>query len=146
MAMIEGVPPEERASVIEREDGMSNLKDLADLPMLEIWGESVRARRLEGERISLAIVELAPNAIVPEHHHAAEQLGLCITGTIRFTLDGETRDLGPGGTWRITSGRPHEVIAGPDGAVLLDVFTPTRSDWDTLPLVDPPTPPRWPPA
>ncbi|NJD27807.1 MAG: cupin domain-containing protein [Chloroflexi bacterium] len=125
---------------------MSNLKDLADLPMLEVWGEAVRARRLDGERISFAIVELAPNAVVPEHHHPAEQLGMCITGSIRFTIDGETRDLGPGGTWRITSEKPHVVVAGPDGAVVIDVFTPIRSDWDALPLVDPPTAPRWPRA
>ena len=46
---------------------MSNLKDLADLPLLKIWGETVRARRLEGERITFAIVELKPNAVVPEH-------------------------------------------------------------------------------
>jgi quercetin dioxygenase-like cupin family protein len=123
---------------------MSNLRDLADLPLLDVWGESVRARRLEGERISFAIVELAPNAVVPEHHHPAEQLGMCITGSIRFTLDDEIRDLGPGGTWRITSERPHQVTAGPDGAVVLDVFSPTRADWDTLPIVDPPPPPRWP--
>jgi quercetin dioxygenase-like cupin family protein len=123
---------------------MSNLRDLADLPLLEVWGESVRARRLEGERISFAVVELAPNAVVPEHRHPAEQLGMCITGTIRFTIDGETRDLRPGGTWRITSEKPHQVTAGPDGAVVLDVFSPTRADWDALPVVDPPPPPRWP--
>lgn len=123
---------------------MSNLKDLADLPLLEVWGEAVRARRLEGERISLAVVELAPNAVVPEHHHPAEQLGLCITGSIRFRVADEIRDLGPGGTWRITSEVPHEVVAGPDGAVVLDVFTPIRSDWDELPVVDPSPSPRWP--
>jgi quercetin dioxygenase-like cupin family protein len=125
---------------------MSNLKHLADLPLLKVWGETVKARRLEGERISFAIIELAPNAVVPEHRHPAEQLGLCISGTLRFTIDGETRDLGPGGTWRITSEKPHNVVAGPEGAVVIDVFTPTRADWDALPLVDPPTPPRWPAA
>jgi quercetin dioxygenase-like cupin family protein len=125
---------------------MSNLIDLANLPMLEVWGESVRARRLEGERISLAIVELGPNAVVREHQHEAEQLGLCISGSIMFTIDGETRELGPGGTWRILSGRPHDAVAGPGGAIVIDVFNPVRSDWDALPLVDPPTPPRWPTA
>lgn len=123
---------------------MSNLRDLADLPMLEIWGEGVRARRLEGERISFAVVELAPNAVVPEHRHPAEQLGMCITGSVHFRIGGETRDLGPGGTWRITSETPHEVVAGPGGAVVLDVFTPVRADWDALPLVDPVPQPRWP--
>jgi len=123
---------------------MSNLENLADLPLLEIWGDAVRARRLEGERITLAIVELAPNAVVPEHRHAAEQLGMVLSGQMHFTVDGETRDLGPGGTWRILGDRPHDVVAGPEGAVVIDVFTPIRSDWIDRPIVDPAPPPKWP--
>jgi quercetin dioxygenase-like cupin family protein len=122
---------------------MSNLQNLADLPLLEIWGEAVRARRVEGERLTLAIVELAPNAVVPEHRHPAEQLGMVIRGLMHFTVDGETRDLGPGGIWRILGDRPHDVVAGPEGAVVIDVFTPTRSDWDANRVVGTPTP-RWP--
>lgn len=125
---------------------MSNLEDLADRPLLEIWGASVRARRIQGERITLAIVELAPNAAVPEHRHAAEQLGMVIKGQMRFTVDGETRDLGPGGTWRILGDRPHDVVAGPEGAVVIDVFSPVRSDWDEKVVVEPSPAPRWPDA
>lgn len=122
---------------------MSNLIDIVDAPLLQVWGEAVRARRVQGERITLAVVELAPNAEVPEHRHDAEQLGMVIRGEVRFRLDGETRILAPGGTWRITSNRPHQVSAGPDGAVVIDVFTPVRSDWDSLPVIDGATP-RWP--
>ncbi len=125
---------------------MSNLKNLADFPLLEIWGEEVRARRIQGERITLAIVELAPNSVVPEHRHAAEQLGMVITGQMHFTIDGETRDLGPGGTWRILGDKPHDVVAGPEGAVVIDVFTPIRSDWDDRSIVDGSPAPRWPEA
>jgi quercetin dioxygenase-like cupin family protein len=109
---------------------MSNLENLADRPLLEIWGDDVRARRVQGERITLAIVELAPNAVVPEHRHAAEQLGMVIRGQMHFTVDGETRDLGPGGTWRILGDRPHDV----------------RSDWDEKVVVEPSPAPRWPEA
>jgi quercetin dioxygenase-like cupin family protein len=124
---------------------MSNLIDLADAPFLEVWGDAVRAWRIQGERITFAVVELAPNAVVPEHRHEAEQLGMVITGEMHFTLDGETRVLGPGGTWRILSNRPHNVTAGPDGAVVIDVFTPVRGDWDALPIVEGATP-HWPEA
>ena len=124
---------------------MSNLKDIGDYPLLEIWGgDAVRARRMEGERITFALVELAPNAVVPEHVHEQEQLGMVINGQVTFTLDGETRTLGPGGTWRILSNRPHDVVAGPEGAQVIDVFNPTRDDWDEKVVVDPPTSPRWP--
>jgi quercetin dioxygenase-like cupin family protein len=125
---------------------MSNLQDLADRPLLEIWGDAVRARRIQGDRITLAIVELAPNAVVPEHRHAAEQLGMVIRGQMHFTVDGETRDLGPGGTWRILGDRPHDVVAGREGAVVIDVFSPIRSDWDEKVVVEPSPAPRWPEA
>jgi len=124
---------------------MTSFQNLADLPLLEIWGDEVRARRVQGERFTLAIVELAPNAVVVEHRHAAEQLGLVIRGHMHFTVDGETRDLGPGGTWRILGDRPHDVVAGPEGAVVIDVFTPIRSDWDEKTVVGTQAP-RWPEA
>jgi quercetin dioxygenase-like cupin family protein len=124
---------------------MSNLKDIADYPLLEIWGgDAVRARRVEGERITFAVVELAPNAVVPEHRHENEQLGMVIQGVMHFTIDGETRTLGPGGTWRILSNLSHDVVAGPEGAVVIDVFNPTRADWADKVVVDPPTAPKWP--
>jgi quercetin dioxygenase-like cupin family protein len=122
---------------------VSNLVDLETVAPFEVWGEAVRARRIQGDNVTLAVVELAPNALVPEHRHANEQLGMVITGTVSFRIDDETRELGPGGTWRILSNHPHEATAGPDGAVLLDVFSPIRSDWDTFELLDP-RPPVWP--
>lgn len=122
---------------------MSNLVDLDTFPLLEIWGDAVRARRVQGEQITFAVVELAPDAVVPEHRHVNEQLGMVIQGEMTFTVDGETRTLGPGGTWRILSNRPHNTQAGPDGAIVIDVFTPVRSDWDAL-KVAPETAPRWP--
>jgi quercetin dioxygenase-like cupin family protein len=123
---------------------MSDLVDLASMPLLEVWGEDVRARRLEGERLTLAVVELAPGAVVPEHRHEQEQLGLCVRGSVRVRVGDETRELGPGGTWRVRSGLPHEVVAGPEGAVAIDVFSPVRDDWD-FPLLEP-RPPLWPSA
>ncbi|HEU4673841.1 MAG TPA: cupin domain-containing protein [Candidatus Limnocylindrales bacterium] len=124
---------------------MANLVDISTVAPLEVWGDTVQARRIEGERITLALVELAPNALVPEHRHPAEQLGLVIRGSVHFRIDDEERDLGPGGTWRILSDHPHEVRAGPDGAVVVDVFNPTRADWAALRVLDV-RPPAWPAA
>jgi quercetin dioxygenase-like cupin family protein len=122
---------------------MANLVDLAAVPSFDVWGDAVRARRIQGERLTLAVVELAPRAVVPEHRHEAEQLGMVIEGTVRFTVDGATRDLGPGGTWRILSNLPHSVVAGPDGATVIDVFNPVRDDWDAYETQEG-IPPSWP--
>ena len=122
---------------------MSNLVDIDTMPVIDVWGETVRARRIEGERLTLALVELAADSIVPGHRHENEQLGMVITGGITFTIGDETRELGPGGTWRIPSNTDHRVTVGPSGAVVIDIFAPTRSDWDALPS-NPPTAPIWP--
>jgi quercetin dioxygenase-like cupin family protein len=125
--------------VRERDD----LVDIGTVPALDVWGETVQARVVAGERASLALVELTPGAIVPEHHHEHEQLGIVIEGRVKFTIDGRSRELGPGGTWRIPSNAPHDVVAGPDGAVVIDIFSPVRADWDALPRSKE-RPPRWP--
>ncbi len=122
---------------------MSNLVDFDSRPVIDVWGETVRARRVEGERITLALIELAPDAIVPGHRHENEQLGMVVTGTVTFTVGDETRVLGPGGTWRIPSNVHHQVSVGPEGAMVVDIFAPTRADWDALP-VNPPRPAPWP--
>lgn len=109
---------------------MSDLVDLRTIAPMEVWGEAVLARRVEGERITLAVIELAPGSVVPEHEHPHEQLGICIQGSLTFRVGGEERELGPGGTWRIGPGVLHRGTAGPEGAVVLDVFSPPRSDWD----------------
>jgi quercetin dioxygenase-like cupin family protein len=124
---------------------VSNLVDMADVAAIDVWGETVQARVVAGANASLALVELGPLAIVPGHQHVHEQLGMCIEGSITFTIDGEERTLGPGGTWRIPSNLPHHAVAGPDGAIVVDIFAPTRSDWDSLPR-SVPRPPRWPAA
>jgi len=108
---------------------MTNLVDMADVPARDVWGDTVQARVVAGANASLALVELAPGAIVPEHRHAHEQLGICVEGSITFTVDGERRELGPGGTWRIPSNLPHSAVAGPEGALLVETFAPVRDDY-----------------
>ena len=115
---------------------------LADLRPYAIW-DGVTARVVNGERMTLASVDLGPGVKVPEHHHENEQLGFVIRGTLVFTIDGESRDLGPGDTYAIPSHVPHDVVAGPEGCTVVDVFAPIRGDWEKLPREDA-FPPDWP--
>ena len=125
---------------------MPNLVELSEITPIQVW-EGVVARRVQGEQLTVAVVELAPSSVVPEHRHRNEQCGLVIEGEVTFRIGDETRHLGPGGTWRILGDTPHEVHTGPNGAVVIDVFAPPRTDWDNRPAVgspDDPVPPAWP--
>jgi quercetin dioxygenase-like cupin family protein len=119
------------------------LRDLGALDAQKIW-DGVAARAVHGDRLTLAVVELDPGSVVPEHAHEHEQLGLVLSGSVTFRVSDETRELRAGGTWRIPSNAPHEVHVGPEGAVVIDAFAPARDDWsDREPLE---RPPRWPAA
>ena len=119
-------------------------RPLAELRPYAIWND-VTARVVNGERMTLAAVDLKPGAVVAEHRHENEQLGFVLQGTLTFTIGGETRDLEVGDTYAIPSNVPHDVVAGPEGATVVDVFAPIRSDWEKLARTDP-FPPDWPPS
>lgn len=121
---------------------MTVFDELAAIRPHAIW-DGVAARVVEGERITLAVVELDAGAVVPEHAHEQEQLGIVLQGTVNFRVADETRELGPGETWRILPNVPHEVVAGHEGATVIDVFSPVRADWAAMDQ-EPPRMPRWP--
>jgi quercetin dioxygenase-like cupin family protein len=121
---------------------MSAFDNLSSLELQRIW-DGVHGRVIHGERLTLGVIELDANSVVPEHSHEHEQLGICLSGSLVFRVGDESRELGPGGTWSIPGNVPHEVHVGPKGAVVLDVFAPTRDDWRTAPQAAVRAP-RWP--
>ena len=76
-------------------------------------------------------------------HRSDDEAWIVLSGRLGFRVGDEERELGPGGTWRIGPDIPHEVVAGPDGAEVLDVFAPARDDWASLER-QAPAAPRWP--
>ena len=121
---------------------VSAFADVGSLGPQQIW-DGVVGRSIHGDRATLSLLELDAGAVVPDHHHVNEQMGILVAGSLRFTIGGETRELGPGSTWRILAHVPHSVVVGPAGAVLVEVFVPGRDDWHELEQGEP-RPGRWP--
>jgi quercetin dioxygenase-like cupin family protein len=105
--------------------------------------DGIIARVVEGERMTMAVVDLGPGVALPEHHHENEQLGFVIAGMVTMVIGGEKRELHTGDTYAIPSHVPHSAVAGPDGATVTDVFAPVRADWAKLKRLEP-TSGRWP--
>ncbi len=95
----------------------------------QMLADGYLARAVHGERLTLAAVEVEPDAELPEHRHDNEQFGMVIRGSVIFRVGDQERSLGPGGIWRIPSTTPHTVTAGEAGAVVIDIFSPPREDW-----------------
>ena len=91
----------------------------------------------------MAVVELDPRSVVPEHRHENEQLGVVLSGSLLFRIGAEARELEAGALYRIPANTPHSVETGPGGAVVVDIFSPVRDDWQALER-ESPREPRWP--
>ncbi|MDX6386209.1 MAG: hypothetical protein QOD85_11, partial [Gaiellaceae bacterium] len=61
---------------------MSAFADLSSLDLQKIW-DGVHGRSIHGERLTLGVIELDPDSHVPEHQHENEQLGICLSGSLR---------------------------------------------------------------
>jgi quercetin dioxygenase-like cupin family protein len=66
-----------------------------------------------------------------------------LKGSMAFRVGGERRELVAGDTYCIPGNVPHDVVAGPGGAVAIDVFSPVRADWAQF-QPGPPQEPLWP--
>jgi quercetin dioxygenase-like cupin family protein len=91
--------------------------------------DGVTAKGLFGEAAMINLVELAPDAVVALHDHPHEQLGLILRGSMILTVDGEDHVLSEMDAYALPGGIEHEGIAGPEGALVLDVFHPVREDY-----------------
>ena len=81
------------------------------------------------EKMMLSHVELRPGAVVEEHSHPHEQVGMVLEGRALFVIGGEERVLTKGDLYRIPGHVKHRVVALDEPVVALDIFYPVREDY-----------------
>jgi len=89
----------------------------------------VTAKIASGEKVMLSLVTLAPGAVVSEHAHPHEQMGMLVSGAMELTVSGQARTLSGNAIYLVPGGVLHKAVAGPEGAVALDVFSPPREEY-----------------
>jgi quercetin dioxygenase-like cupin family protein len=91
--------------------------------------EGVSGRPLFGQGAMINLIEFEPGAVVPPHSHPHEQLGIVLRGMHTLVVAGDVHELEPMQGYVIPGGVEHWGSAGPEGAVVLDVFNPVREDY-----------------
>ncbi|MFC3124187.1 cupin domain-containing protein [Pseudoroseomonas globiformis] len=86
-------------------------------------------RIFSGEHAMLSIVSIAPGAQGELHHHPEEQWGVLLEGSAVRIQGGEEIAVRKGDFWRTPGGVPHTMRAGPEGARVLDIFSPPRPQY-----------------
>jgi quercetin dioxygenase-like cupin family protein len=84
---------------------------------------------MSGLNVMTNWVRIEPNGSVPLHAHPHEQLGLVLEGAITMHIADQSRTLTPGHCYAIPGNLPHAAEAGPDGCLVVDVFSPVREEY-----------------
>lgn len=109
-------------------DDFFNLDDPGQGLQREL-GPGLVTRIFPGEHAMLSVVAIEPNAEGSVHHHPEEQWGVLLEGSGVRTQGGEEIQVKAGDFWRTPGGVPHGFKAGPDGARVLDIFSPPRAEY-----------------
>jgi quercetin dioxygenase-like cupin family protein len=105
-----------------------NIDTLTDGLSREL-GPGLTTRIFAGEQAMLSIVTIAPHAQGTMHHHPEEQWGVLLEGSALRMQGDETIAVKKGDFWRTPGNVPHTMRAGPDGARVLDIFSPPRPEY-----------------
>ena len=89
----------------------------------------VQIHTCAADKMMLSVVDIAPHAIVEEHAHPHEQVGMVLHGRAVFVIGGEEKTLQAGDLYRIPGGVRHKVHALEEPVRALDIFNPPRDDY-----------------
>jgi quercetin dioxygenase-like cupin family protein len=103
-------------------------------PTPEEFGEhaifpGVSVRTCSAERMMLSLATFEPHAVVEEHSHPHEQVGVVLEGRALFIIGDEEKTLGPGDLFRIPGNVRHKVVALDAPVRALDIFHPIREEY-----------------
>lgn len=90
--------------------------------------EMVSRKVISGARQTTAQVWFKKGALVARHTHDSEQTTYVLDGALRCVIDGEEMVVRAGEVVVIPSGVPHQIEVL-DDTLVIDTFSPVRSDW-----------------
>ena len=113
---------------MSQEHYFNNINDL-DSGIKRVLGDGISTRIFCGDQSMLSIVTIEPNAKGKIDSHPQEQWGFLIEGSGIRIQDGQEIEIKKGDFWQTPGGIDHGIIAGADGAKVLDIFSPPRDEY-----------------
>jgi quercetin dioxygenase-like cupin family protein len=100
----------------------------------EFVRQGVERKSFSGGGATMALHRLQPGHEPKPHTHPNEQLVYILSGQVEFHIGDETVRLGAGGLAVVPPNvLHHAVVIGDEEVLNLDVFTPTRPEYDAPP-------------
>ena len=111
-----------------QKDNFYNI-DEVNTGISRILGDGISTRIFCGEQAMLSIVSIEANAKGKIHSHPEEQWGFLLEGSGIRIQGNEQIEIKKGDFWQTPGGVEHGIIGGPNGAKILDIFSPPRNEY-----------------
>jgi quercetin dioxygenase-like cupin family protein len=91
--------------------------------------KGITVRSVANINSMITFFEFAPNSIVPEHRHPHEQITVVTVGSLKMTIEGETKTLKTGEGVVIPPNVEHKATSSNQITKALDAWYPLREDY-----------------
>jgi quercetin dioxygenase-like cupin family protein len=95
--------------------------------------EGIERQMIVGEKMMVCRLRFAPHIVTPPHDHPHEQITLIEKGPVLFTIGDEKRIARTGDVLHFPPNSWHGATMLDEEVVLIDIFSPIREDFLTLP-------------
>jgi len=90
--------------------------------------ERVFIKSITGEKAQLTFICLEPGEVT-DHCHPHEQIGYILSGSAEITIDGHTKQLGPGDAYYIPGNVQHGLkVLTANKLEYLELFSPPKEE------------------
>ena len=105
-----------------------NLHDMSQ-GISRTLADGLETRIFPGQNVMLSVVRIGPNKSGEVHSHPQEQWGVLLEGSGVRTQDSVEHEVQVGDFWQTPGDMLHSFLAGSEGAVVLDIFSPPREEY-----------------
>src|SRR6476619_1632084 len=106
--------------------------DWTRIPVENI-AEGIERQMLVGEKVMICRFRFDPHVVTPAHDHPHEQITLVEQGKVLFTVGDKQQTARPGDVLHFPSGTWHGATMLDEEVILIDIFSPIREDFLTVP-------------
>ena len=102
--------------------------EISGLPHREML-PGITLKSVHLDNLMVTFVTLAAGSVLPQHSHPHEQISVIISGSLRFSVEGEERIVSAGHAVCIPSNALHGAVVVEGPCVVYDSWSPVRSDY-----------------
>ena len=116
-----------------REKREALVTDWTKVPVEQV-SAGIKRQMVVGEKVMVCRFTFDPFVVTPVHSHPHEQITMVIAGKVKFTVDGLAVIAAPGDVLHFPPNNSHGATMLDEEVVLIDIFSPIREDFLSVPI------------